>query len=246
MNRIVKQKINQGLILLIIVVAFTFALSIMLKYKTEGETNMPFTLKKMIIISSAESDAKTGNTENLKWNFNINQYNDIYIEFEKNPNFKNESYIKSITLENFDFSTPNKGQVMVYMPNPGEEKLFDYQDNLKIKDSLTFKGAETSNYKALNIANQGGTILFRAVNKGISEYQSNEDQEIAYDGTLLSKANVSPDDLKFSLTFDVVIETENNKYRGTIAKELPYGDIEKDGVTKETIENFDDVVFKRE
>ena len=246
MNRIVKQKINQGLILLIIVVAFTFALSIMLKYKTEGETNMPFTLKKMIIISSAESDAKSDSTGNLKWDFNINQYNDIYIEFEKNPNFKNESYIKSITLENFDFSEPTKGQVMLYMPNPAEEKLFDYQDNLKIKDSLTFKGAETTNYKALNIANQGGTILFRAVNKGISEYQSNEDQEIAYDGTLLSKTNVNPEDLKFTLTFDIVIETENNKYRGTITKELPYGDIEKEGVTKETIKDFDDVIFKRE
>ena len=55
------------------------------------------------------------------------------------------------------------------MPNPIEGKMFDYQDNLKVDGSLTYNGAVTDNMKALNVANQGGTILFRVVNKKVSE-----------------------------------------------------------------------------
>ena len=54
----------------------------MIKYEVEGETNMPFTLKKIQTISSAEATTKSENPENYKWKIDINQYNDIYIELQ--------------------------------------------------------------------------------------------------------------------------------------------------------------------
>ena len=58
MNKIIKEKLNKVLALLIIVIAFAVTLMIMLKYKTEGETNLPFLLTKIMIVSSADSETK--------------------------------------------------------------------------------------------------------------------------------------------------------------------------------------------
>lgn len=246
MNKVIKEKINQGLVLLVIVVAFVISLTIMLKYKTEGEQNMPFNLKKILIISSAEAVSKTENPENQKWNIDINQYNDVYIEIQKNENYKKDAYIEEITIENIQIENPIKGEVSLYMPNSTEDKMFSYEDNFKIKNSLTYKGTKENNTKKLTIANQGGTMLFRIINEKVGEYISNNDDELAYDGTLLEKTNVNMDEIKFKVKFDLVIKTETNKYRGNIKIELPYGEINKEGVCRNNIENFEEVVFKRE
>ena len=173
MNKVLKEKIKQVLVFLIIVIAFGFTLSIMLKYKTEGETNLPFNLSKILIVSSAEAESKDQNPNNNKWNIDINQYNDIYIELGKNNDYEVTSYIKSVKIENINISKPNKGTIYKYMPYSGEGKLFSYEDNYEIVDSLTLEGSETNETKNLKISNQGGTILFRIVNKDVSEFVSN-------------------------------------------------------------------------
>lgn len=242
MNKIIKNKINKGIVLAIIILAFGFALTIMLKYTTEGETNMPFNLKKILIISSAEAKTKSENNENYKWNIDINQYNDIYIELKKNENYDTVRYIEKITLENFNVDNEN---VEIYMPNSTEEKLFSYEENFKVEGALTYNGASENNEKTLNIANQGGTILFRVVNKNISEYQSNEGDEIEYDGTLLKLSNTDIEKSKITISFDIIIQTDLNRYKGNVTLNLPSGDITEEGVTRQTIENFDDIIFKR-
>ena len=245
MNKIIKNKINKGIVLAIIVLSFGLSLSIMLKYKTEGETNMPFTLKKIQTISSAEATTKSENPENYKWNIDINQYNDIYIELQKNPESDLISYIEQITLENSEIKSKNSENIKIYMPNSTEGKRFIYEDNFKVEGALTYKGASESNEKTLSIANQGGTILFRVLNQNISEYYSNEDEEMMYDGRLLEKSNVNLEDTKIILSFDIIIQTDKIKYKGRITLELPTGDIKKEGVTTKTIENFENIVFKR-
>lgn len=245
MNKIIKNKINKGVVLAIIVLAFGLSLSIMLKYKTEGETNMPFTLKKIQTISSAEAKTKAENPENYKWNIDINQYNDIYIELQKNSESKLTSYIEQVTLENFEIKGKNNENIKIYMPNSTEGKRFVYEDNFKVSGALTYKGASENNEKTLSIANQGGTILFRVLNSNLAEYKSNDDEEIMYDGRLLEKSDVNIEELKMTLKFDIIIQTDKAKYKGRVALELPTGDIKKEGVTTNTIENFEDIVFKR-
>ena len=110
MNKVLKEKIKQVIVLLIIVIAFGITLSIMFKYKTEGESKLPFNLSKIMIVSSAEAESKDENPNNNKWNLDINQYNDIYIEISKNEDYSASAYsggsqytyIKSVKIENIN------------------------------------------------------------------------------------------------------------------------------------------------
>ena len=72
MNKIVKEKIKQAFLLFIIIISFVCVLAIMLKYETEGEKNMPFSLEEMLIVSCADGQTKSENSENYKWNMDIN------------------------------------------------------------------------------------------------------------------------------------------------------------------------------
>ncbi len=246
MNKIIKEKLNKVLALLIIVIAFAVTLMIMLKYKTEGETNLPFLLTKIMIVSSADSETKQENPDNYKWNMSINQYNDIYMEIKKNYEYKRDCYIKSVSIENLKISEPKIGKEIAYMPNSTDGKQYVYDDNFIIKDNLTYNGASANNPKSLEIANQGGNVLFRIANRNTSEYVSNEDGELAYNGTLLKKTNVNIDDIKVNVNFDVVIRTNKLQYRGNISLEMPPSDLEEKGVSNLTITDFSNVVFKRE
>ena len=132
------------------------------------------------------------------------------------------------------------------MPNTDEKKLFSYDENLKVNDSVTFKGGAVTDFKNLTVSNQGGNIVFRIVNRKVSEYVSNNDDEIAYDGSLLQKTNVSVADIKFTITFDIIIETENTKYKGTKTLTLPCENVDTEGVAKTIDYECKDIIFKRE
>ena len=245
MNIIAKENIKRGSTIAIVVIALVVTLVVMLKYHTEGETNMPFNIEQFMVISSAETQNKPENPDNNKWNVDINQYNDFYIKFNKNNEYKKNEQIKEIRIENIKINNPSKGEVEVYMPNPLEGKMFDYSENLKVNGSLTYVGSVTDNMKALNIANQGGTILFRVVNKKVTEYVSNEDGEISYNGKLLNFGDINIDDVKFNISFDIVIETNRMTYRGRKTIDLPCGDIKEEGTSK-ILNEGEDIIFKRE
>ena len=72
------------IISIIAVILFILGM-VILRYNVEGETNMPFELKKVIIISSQEGIDKE-NSE-YRWAYNLNQNNDVYIYLEKNENY---------------------------------------------------------------------------------------------------------------------------------------------------------------
>ena len=152
MNTEKREKIKLAIMLGLIIIAFGIAISIMLKYNQEGEANMPFNLSEIIVISSAEGKTKTENPDNLKWNLDIIQYNDIYLQISKNNNYKKNAYIESVSIENFHFTDPKVGNTRVYMPNSTENGLFSYEDNYLINRTLTFNGAETDNAKTLEIS----------------------------------------------------------------------------------------------
>lgn len=246
MNKFIKEKISSIIVLVVIVIAFGASLAIMLKYKTEGEKTMPFEISKILIVSSAEASNKEENPDNQKWNFNISQYNDVYITIEKNEKYQKNAYINSIELDNISIESSNKDKVILYKPCEDEEKMFSYEDKYIFNNSIEYKGEAVDNLKKLEISNSGGTLLFRVYNKNIGEYVSNEDDEIHYDGSLLKKAGIKLADLKTKISFDVVIETNNSTYRGKIEIEVPNENTDEEGVTQKTIENFDDIIFKRE
>ena len=228
-----------GIIVLILIVAGI----IMLRYQVEGETNLPFELSKMIVVSTAESNELEA-LPDTKWNFSVSQYNDIYIELQKNAEYTKKTNIKNITFENFIIEKDNGAENLKLYRANAEGKVVEDEAHL-VGSSLTYKGEKETNLDELKISNQGGIILLRSVNQNVCEVRSNE-EEIIHDGTLLAKGNANLEDLKYKLSFDIVIETSRDiKYKGTIAIDLPTGNIATDGKAQIEKTDFDDVIFKR-
>ena len=215
----------------------------MLRYQVEGETNLPFELSKMIVVSTAESNEIEA-VADTKWNFSVNQYNDIYLEIQKNDEYTKNTNIKNITFENFVIEKNSGAEnIKLYRAN-SEGKVVEDEAHL-VGSSLTYKGEKETNLDELKISNQGSIILLRSVNQNVCEVRSN-DEEIVHDGTLLAKGNANSEDLNYKLSFDVVIETSRDiKYKGTISIELPTGDVQTQGKTQLEKTDFSDVIFKR-
>ena len=228
-----------GIIVLILIIAGI----IMLRYQVEGETNLPFELSKMIVVSTAESNEIEA-VADTKWNFSVNQYNDIYLEIQKNDEYTKTINIKNITFENFVIEKNSGAEnIKLYRAN-SEGKVVEDEAHL-VGSSLTYKGEKETNIDELKISNQGSIILLRSVNQNVCEVRSN-DEEIIHDGTLLAKGNANSEDLNYKLSFDVVIETSRDiKYKGTISIELPTGDVQTQGKTQLEKTDFSDVIFKR-
>ena len=228
-----------GIIVLILIIAGI----IMLRYQVEGETNLPFELSKMIVVSTAESNEIEA-VADTKLNFSVNQYNDIYLEIQKNDEYTKNTNIKNITFENFVIEKNSGAEnIKLYRAN-SEGKVVEDEAHL-VGSSLTYKGEKETNLDELKISNQGSIILLRSVNQNVCEVRSN-DEEIIHDGTLLAKGNANSEDLNYKLSFDVVIETSRDiKYKGTISIELPTGDVQTQGKTQLEKTDFSDVIFKR-
>lgn len=228
-----------GIIVLILIIAGI----IMLRYQVEGETNLPFELSKMIVVSTAESNEIEA-VADTKWNFSVNQYNDIYLEIQKNDEYTKNINIKNITFENFVIEKNSGAEnIKLYRAN-SEGKVVEDEAHL-VGSSLTYKGEKETNLDELKISNQGSIILLRSVNQNVCEVRSN-DEEIIHDGTLLAKGNANSEDLNYKLSIDVVIETSRDiKYKGTISIELPTGDVQTQGKTQLEKTDFSDVIFKR-
>lgn len=242
-----KETIKHCIAIIVFVMIIAIVIIIILKYQVDGETNMPFNLSKITIISTAEGEQKkVEGTENYKWNFDINQNNDIYFYIEKNDEYKKTATIKTISIENISVEKqPTKGTVKIYMPNSGEGRRYICDDSFLVTDKLEYQGAKTSNEKNLEVGNQGGKVLIRFSNNNVATYQSNDDAEIIHDGTLFNKVGVSNQDLQFTVNFDFIINTGRIKYKANITLDLPYNNIIEAGKTQLEKTDMSDVIFKR-
>lgn len=54
------------------------------------------------------------------------------------------------------------------------------------------------------------------------------------------------EEIKFSVSFDMIIVINNIKYRANISLDLPYNNITEEGITKLEIDGAENFVFKRE
>ena len=264
----VKQKLKFGAVLFAIVISIAIAGFIVLRYQVEGEKKVPFEIGKIIVISSARTDAivndnkdvnnneentningeqqNAAEQENYIWNEKVVQTNDIYIYIDKNQDYKKEQSIKNVRIENIKILENVKiGKIQVYMPNSLDDGLYKYINDYLVNTSLTYTGAAADNKKALEINNQGGCIYISFANMGLENYKSNEEQELPQGGSILEKINLSNEDLKFKVSFDLVIEVEDKTYQTNVTLDMPIEGIVGQQETHQTITDFDKTVYKR-
>mgnify|MGYP004534483921 FL=1 len=230
------------MIIVIITIIVFIAGMLVLRYNVTGEVNMPFTLKKIAIISSQEG-IDDGQTD-TKWSFDIYQANDLYLYIEKNNNYKKTELISEVKIDNFTIEAQNTDNIKIYKPDAQEENvIFKYKEENIVQD-LVYTTDTQANLKNLKISNQGGVIAFRCSNNNIAKYKSDE-EEINHN-ELLKKANIKNEDIEIKLTFNLTIILEDGKkYAATISTKLPSGDVVENGNTSEEITDLKDVVFKR-
>lgn len=243
-KRFTKTKMFHLCMVIVIIAVILFAVGIIaLRYAVEGETNMPFELSKITVISSSEGKDKT--VEGSKWAFDINQNNDIYLYIEKNDNSNKQEIIKEIEINNINVEkNTEKGEIKIYKPTTAEEAtIFSNKEENEIQ-SIIYTGDLQSDLKQQKISNQGGIIAFRYGLNNVSEYLS-QDEEINH-SELLKKSNVTEEDLKAKLTFDIIIRLESGKeYKASISLDVPVEGIVEKGTTSIEITDLSDVVFKR-
>ena len=229
------------IIVIIVVILFVVGM-LVLRYSVEGETNMPFNLSKIVIISTQEG-VDDGQT-NTRWSFDVHQSNDIYVYIDKNDAYDKTEIIKSVRVDNFQTEAKNADNIKLYKPDATEENLIFQFNDEDIIQSLEYTGDVESDLKNLKISNQGGIIAFRCSNNNVAKYQSDE-EEINH-SELLKKAGVTEEDLKVNLTFQLTITLESGKeYQAEIKTELPIGNVIEEGNTSTEMTDLKDVVFKR-
>lgn len=230
------------MIIVIITIIVFIAGMLVLRYNVTGEVNMPFTLKKIAIISTQEG-IDDGQTD-TKWSFDIYQANDLYLYIEKNNNYKKTELISEVKIDNFTIEAQNTDNIKIYKPDAQEENvIFKYKEENIVQD-LVYTTDTQANLKNLKISNQGGVIAFRCSNNNIAKYKSDE-EEINHN-ELLKKANIKNEDIEIKITFNLTIILEDGKkYEATISTKLPSGDVVENGNTSEEITDLKDVVFKR-
>lgn len=240
----IKNVIRFIIVVCVISLLITTICLLMLKYAVEGENNMPFELSQLIVVSTAEGIDIEG-TENT-WNFDLVQNNDVYICISKNKNYKETEIIKNVTINNIKIEEqPNLGNIIIYRPSSEESKIYEYKEEYIVKDEITYIGSEAGSAKNLEISNQGGRITFRLCNNEIGKYSSNE-ETVNHDGTILGKAGIEYEKIKYKISFDVNIELASGiKFTGNIKLDMPSGDILLEGISKYEKTEFRDIIFKR-
>lgn len=236
--------LKKNIMFFVLAIIAIIVISIIVKYQVEGERNIPFQVSKIMVISNASGTQKT-ETEH-KWDLDLLQNNDIYIDIIKNKNYAKEEIIDKIIFDNFEIEEePQKGKVVIYSPSSMENGVYHNEEQYEVNDKIEYTGIEeSSDIKNLQISNQGGLLLLRYANTELGTYTSDEDSEIRHDGTLLQKIGINNDELKFKVSFDLSIELKSGKkYKSNVELELPIGNITTDGTTSS--ENTNKLVFKR-
>lgn len=240
------QLLRKNIVIIVIAIIAIVVISIIVKYQVEGEANLPFQVSKIMVISNA-SGVQKENTEN-RWDLELVQNNDIYIDILKNKNYNKEEIIDKVIFSDFEIdSIPQKGEVVIYSPASVENGFYHNDEQYIVADTLEYIGnEEKSDIKNLQISNQGGLVFLRVVNQNIGTYTSNEDAEIRHDGTLLGKVGIINEDLTFTISFNIAIELKSEKkYKAKVTLEMPKGNLIAEGTTNQQIFGAETLVFKR-
>lgn len=238
-----KRTIHAFVLIFVLIMIILIASLLMFRYHVEGETNLPFELKKINVISTAESDISQD--EEGVWHAGILQKNDVFFVIEKNSEYRKDEAIKKISFENFQVTKTNENMVVeIYKPTT-TVNTYNYSEKNKTQ-KLEYVGGQSTNTETLQINNQGGLIGFSIASGNLGEYIFSENEKLPSDGRLLEKAGIKAEDMNFKITFDLIIETESNhKFKANITLDLPTGNILQDGVGTLEDTELTNVIFKR-
>lgn len=227
----------------VVAIAITVIAITMLKYQVEGEKDMPYVLKQMVLISTA--NGTNTSTDEYKWNINIYQNTDLYFEIARNTEYKTNENIKNVKIQNIQITPKSDYKPNIYLPTAEGTEMFNYTEENLAGQEIEYIVDKNKDAKTRKITTEGGIIALSFCIPDIGVYKGNDDK-ISYDGTLLSKIGITKEQISYNISFSLIIETETDKkYKADINLELPPEDITSTGIVKIENEELTDLVFKR-
>ncbi len=239
-----KNLFKRCLFIAVLIILLMIVISIIIRYDVEGEKRLPFSVAKILLVSTV--DGNVMDDPNNIWNIGITQVNDVYMYI--NQTIKDDdTTIKEIKFENFIIKKePQKGTIRLLRPTGELSNLYTYSQQDYLNESITYLGGAIDDMKSLEIGNKGGVLGFRFSLEDLGTFISNENQEITYDGKLLSNLGVNLEEIQFDVSFDIILTTSNNiSYKGNISLSLPIDNVIEEGSSSKEITDFSNVIFKR-
>ena len=223
------------LILILVICAimyFSFIQNIFIKNNFEKDSiafsklneDIPFNLSKIILFSSAT--AQTSNV-NQTLSLDISQYCDIGIYL--NNTDKENTFIKSLYIDNISVSSPEIGTPYLYKKRIDDLGKCSFSDESIIQDEFHFNIVDSTNelnYENYELLNNGTTpISLGFYNKNIKEDFLIGNTELLYDGTLLKTALIPIASLNCTISFDINIITNTDMhYMCNVNLDIPLKD----------------------
>jgi len=238
------------LLLICIIIYVFFIKDFFIKVNLENDSmdfsslndNIPFSLRKIILFSSAT--AESGSVNQLL-SLDISNYCDIGIYLDTLQD--NSLIISSLYIDNINISSPEIGTPYLYKKSLTDLGKDSFNSNNIIKDRFDFKviNLESNiNYNNYEIYCDGSTpISLGFYNKNIKTRFITEKSEILYNGTLLKEAIIPLTSLNCNVSFTInIITNSNNHYICNVNFAIPFedenGSIYKTGyITKEINNN---------
>ena len=125
--------------IIVILAIILFAVGILvLRYNVEGETNMPFELSKISVISS--SGGNSLEAVDTKWKYSVYQSNDIYLYVDKNENVSGTEAISSVLIDNIKIDGQSSNKVKIYKPDNQAESQIFVNNDINEAWQLEYKG----------------------------------------------------------------------------------------------------------
>ena len=248
MYRNLSKKIFHVIMIIVIIVAILCVAGIfILRYQVEGESNMPFKITKINIVESVEGIDNQEAQE--KWNFKVNHNNDIYVYVVKNNDYGKTEFIEKIEVKNININKQEElGELKLYKPVLDEKKMFINATENEITEITYERELEADKIpyiKELKISNQGGKLGFRYAINNISQYVSEQDEQIDH-SQLLKLTGIKPENLKTNLSFDIIINLiSGKKYQATVNLDIPSDEIIEKSPVGIEIRDLEDIIFKR-
>lgn len=249
-NKILKLIISLSIIIIIILItAIFFIRNFFINKNFENDAlsfydlneTIPFSVKKMVLFSSATANSK--NINQSVSSLNISQYCDIGIYL--NNLDKENNIIKSIYIDKISISPTELGTPSLYKKNLLDLGKCSFEEKNIIQDNFHYniinldKKIDYNNYEMYN---DGSTpISLGFFNKNIKENFLTDDKEILYNGSLLKKASIPQISIKCNVSFTINIITNNDEhYICNITVDIPFENNESsiytDGYVTENID----------
>ena len=230
-------QIKDSFILAAKIIVFVLIIVVVYIIGVYGRSDIPvFEIKDVYVKLSANANYLDDNM-GQNWNLNIYQTNDIYIKFGHKDNIhvqnEQDKILKQVYIDNIEIvNLPKLGSgISVYTISKNKEKIFEYTSEYMVKDKIEYTVVpNNSDIYNLEVNSTNGQVAISFVNNNVLEYVYNGLNEIKFDGTLFKNANVSLEDVQFTVSFNMNFVTETDKkYVYNIKMILPYGDMIESG-----------------